>query len=332
MATAEQLKALLKSYADGDENRFYAVAIQVAAHAAKQGHGRLAEELRALADEAKARAHGGRKRSTAPVPLVQPRGDLAGLLSASYSKTRLADMVLDEELHRRLERILHEHRSAHKLNSFGLSARRKILLTGPPGTGKTMSAAALAGELNLPLFTIQLDGLITKFMGETAAKLRLIFEVTGQTRGIYFFDEFDALGSERASTNDVGEIRRVLSSFLQFLEQDQSDSLIVAATNHPQLLDRALFRRFDDVIEYSLPSDVQLREMLTHRLAMLDTNTIDWGKVVAVAKGLSYGDVMRACEDVAKEAILSDAMAVSTNTLERAIAERRTSVSRMSPP
>ena len=116
-----------------------------------------------------------------------------------------------------------------------------------------MSASALAGELHLPLFTIVLDGLITKFMGETAAKLRLIFEAISQTRGVYLFDEFDALGSERASGNDVGEIRRVLNSFLQFLEQDQSDSLIVAATNHPKLLDRALFRRFDDVIEFALP-------------------------------------------------------------------------------
>ena len=332
MATAEQLKALLKSYADGDEDRFYAVAIQVAAHAAKQGHGRLAEELRALADEAQASTSRAKKRGTAPVPLVQPRGDLAGLLSASYPKTRLADMVLDEELYRRLKRILHEHRAAHKLNAFGLSARRKVLLTGPPGTGKTMSAAALAGELNLPLFTILLDGLITKFMGETAAKLRIIFEAISQTRGVYFFDEFDALGSERSSTNDVGEIRRVLSSFLQFLEQDQSDSLIVAATNHPQLLDRALFRRFDDVIEYSLPNDNQLHQTLTHRLAMLDTNSIDWGTIVLAARGLSYGDVTRACEDVAKEAILNDAMTVSTDALERALTERRTSMSRMSPP
>lgn len=326
MATAEQIKALLKSYADGDEDRFYAVAIQVAAHAAKQGHGRLAEEIRGLADAAKARAGSARKRGMAPVPLVQPRGDLAGLLSASYPKTRLADMVLAEELYRRLDRILHEHRAAHKLSAFGLSARRKILLTGPPGTGKTMSAAALAGELNLPLFTILLDGLITKFMGETAAKLRIIFEAISQTRGVYFFDEFDALGSERSSTNDVGEIRRVLSSFLQFLEQDQSDSLIVAATNHPQLLDRALFRRFDDVIEYALPNDAQLHAILTQRLAMLDTHTVAWPKVLVVAKGLSYGDATRACEDVAKEAILSDAMIVTTQALVRALTERRTSL------
>jgi len=114
-----------------------------------------------------------------------------------------------------------------------------------------MTAAALAGEMNLPVFTIQLDGVIRKFMGETAAKLRLVFDATRTTRGVYLFDEFDAIGGRRTAANDVGEIRRVLNSFLLFLGQERSDSLVVAATNHPDLLDRALFRRFDDVVEYA---------------------------------------------------------------------------------
>ncbi len=322
MATAEQIKALLKSYAEGDDERFYATAIQVAAHAARQGHGRLAQELRTIVDDAKVRAVCAAKRLSPPVPVVQPRGDLAGLLSASYPKTQLVDMVLADELRRRLERILQEQRAQHKLSAYGLSARRKILLIGPPGTGKTMSASALAGELHLPLFTIVLDGLITKFMGETAAKLRLIFEAISQTRGVYLFDEFDALGSERASGNDVGEIRRVLNSFLQFLEQDQSDSLIVAATNHPKLLDRALFRRFDDVIEFALPDHEQIRAVFSHRLNLFDTCHVDWLKVVDAAHGLSYGDLTRACEDGAKEVILTDGSEVTTQILERVLAER----------
>lgn len=322
MATAEQLKALLKSYAEGDDERFYAVAVQVAAHAARQGHGRLAQELRAIVDEAKIRAASSVKRLSAPVPVVQPRGDLAGLLSAAYPKTLLADMVLSDELRRRLGRILQEQRAQHKLSEYGLSARRKILLIGPPGTGKTMSAAALAGELNLPLFTILLDGVITKFMGETAAKLRLIFEAINQKRGVYLFDEFDAIGSERANGNDVGEIRRVLNSFLQFLEQDQSESLIVAATNHPQILDRALFRRFDDVIEFALPNDEQLAEAFSNRLNLFDTSKVDWSKVIGTAHGLSYGDLTRACDDCAKEAILADSHRIMTAALVQVLTER----------
>jgi SpoVK/Ycf46/Vps4 family AAA+-type ATPase len=321
MATAEQLKALLKSYSEGDEERFFATAMQVAAHAARQGHGKLAQELRELIDAAKAKGP-SRRGERAPVPVVQPRGELAGLLSVSYPKTRLSDMVLDEKLQARLERILLEQRQREKLLSHGLSPRRKLLLVGPPGTGKTLTARALAGELSQPLFAILLDGIITKFMGETAAKLRLIFDAIQRTRGVYLFDEFDALGSHRTSPNDVGEIRRVLNSFLQFLEQDESESLIIAATNHPELLDHALFRRFDDVLEYNLPDDNLAEKMLRSRLALLDTERVDWARVVNAARGASYAEIVRVCEDAAKDAVLNDRTEVMTNNILDALAAR----------
>ena len=321
MATAEQLKALLKSYSEGDEERFFATAMQVAAHAARQGHGKLAQELRELIDTAKTRGP-PRRGERAPVPVVQPRGELAGLLSVSYPKTRLSDMVLEPKLHARLKRILLEQRQREKLLLHGLAPRRKILLVGPPGTGKTLTARALAGELSQPLFAILLDGIITKFMGETAAKLRLVFDALQRTRGVYLFDEFDALGSHRTSQNDVGEIRRVLNSFLQFLEQDESESLIIAATNHAELLDRALFRRFDDVLEYSLPGDDLAEQMLRVRLALLDTTRVEWAKVVSVARGSSHAEIVRVCEDAAKEAVLNDRGAVTTQDILDALAAR----------
>jgi SpoVK/Ycf46/Vps4 family AAA+-type ATPase len=322
MATAEQLKALLKSHCEGDEERFYAVAIQVAAHAARQGHGKLAQELRALVDEAKAKGP-SQRGERAPVPVVQPRGELAGVLSVSYPKARLSEMVLEQPLRARLDRILLEQRQRDKLLSHGLSPRRKILLVGPPGTGKTFTARALAGELQQPLFSILLDGLITKYMGETAAKLRLVFDTIQRTRGVYLFDEFDALGSDRMAPNDVGEIRRVLNSFLQFLEQDESESLLIAATNHPELLDRALFRRFDDVLEYALPDDQQTEQMLRARLAILDTQRIDRRNVVDAGRGLSHAEIARACEDAAKDAVLVDRSEVRTEDLLAALAARR---------
>ena len=220
MATADHVKALIRSHAEGDDERFYAIAMQVAAQAARQGHTKFAQELRNLVDQAKARFKAAPSgQQTRPVPIVQPRGELAGLLTAAFPKTRLSDMALDHAIHSRIDRVLTEQRQREKIVAHGLTPLRKLLLLGPPGTGKTMTAAALAGELGLPLFTIQLDGLITKYLGETAAKLRLIFEAIRQNRAIYLFDEFDALGGERAAKNEVGEIRRVLNSFLQFLEQ-----------------------------------------------------------------------------------------------------------------
>ncbi len=324
MATADQVKALIRSHADGDDTRFYAIAMQVAAQAARSGHGKFAQELRELVDQVKARAKATEPaRGPKPVPLAQPRGELAGLLTVGYPKTRVADMALPEVLGARLERVLTEQRERDRLREHGFSPMRKLLLVGPPGTGKTMTAAALAGELGLPLFSIQLDGLITKYMGETAAKLRLVFDAIQSTRGVYLFDEFDALGGERGTKNDVGEIRRVLNSFLQFLEQDDSDSIVLGATNHVGLLDRALFRRFDALLEYSLPTQEIATRVMRGRLALLDTSNIEWHAAAKAAEGLSHAEIAMACEQAAKNAILDHTTAVRDTELVAALAERR---------
>jgi SpoVK/Ycf46/Vps4 family AAA+-type ATPase len=280
-------------------------------------------QLRDLVDAARAnnnRASGPKK---APVPLVQPRGDLANLVAVRYAEVRLSSMVLPAELESRLKRVILEQRQQHKLRSHGLTPRRKLLLVGPPGSGKTMTAAALAGELHTPLFTVQLDGLMTKFMGETASKLRLVFTAMAETKGVYFFDEFDAIGAKRAERNDVGEVRRILNSFLQFLEEDESDGLVVAATNHPELLDPALFRRFDDVIEYSLPNAEVAAGIFQARLSSFDTRNIDWTKAASDAAGLSQAEIVRAAVDAAKLVILSDRDRITQNDLAIAIAERK---------
>jgi SpoVK/Ycf46/Vps4 family AAA+-type ATPase len=324
MATADQVKALIRSHADGDDTRFYAIAMQVAAQAARSGHGKFAQELRALVDQVKARSKATESpRGPKAVPLAQPRGELAGLLTVAYPKTRVADMAVTDTLRARLDRLLTEQRERDRLRQHGFVPMRKLLLVGPPGTGKTMTAAALAGELGLPLFSIQLDGLITKYMGETAAKLRVVFDAIQSTRGVYLFDEFDALGGERGSKNDVGEIRRVLNSFLQFLEQDDSDSLVLGATNHVGLLDRALFRRFDAVLEYAPPTPEIATRVMHGRLALLDTSSIDWSVTAQAAHGLSHGEIAMACEQAAKNAILDHTTAVREADLVAALRERR---------
>jgi SpoVK/Ycf46/Vps4 family AAA+-type ATPase len=179
--------------------------------------------------------------------------------------------------------------------------------------------------MGVPLFTIVLESLITKFMGETAAKLRLIFDTMRGTRGVYLFDEFDAIGGHRAAGNDVGEIRRVLNSFLQLLEQDESGSLVIAATNHPQMLDHALFRRFDDVLEFARPRAAQTEQLMRVKLGTFANAAIAWRRVARGAQGLSYAEIARACEDAVKEAILHDASRISTEALLDALAERRNS-------
>lgn len=328
MATAEQLKALLRSYVDGDGDQFLTVSMQVAASAARRGQGKLAQELRDLIDEAKLRS--SQSTSVRPVPIARPAGELADLVHASFPKAKLSDMVLADSANQSLQRVLIEYRQQEKLRTHGLSARRKLLLVGPPGSGKTMTAGVLAGELHLPLLGVRLDGLITKYMGETASKLRLVFDAMVSRRGVYFFDEFDAIGGDRSRRNDVGEMRRVLNSFLQFLETDDSDSLIVAATNHQDMLDPALFRRFDDVIQYGLPDPDQIERLMKNRLNMFRLADVSWKEVRNSAEGLGYAEVVRACTEAAKSAILCDTSDISTESLISAIRERSTLVSQVS--
>jgi SpoVK/Ycf46/Vps4 family AAA+-type ATPase len=321
MASADQLKALIRSHLNRDDDQFFSVAMQVAAHEAKLGHGQLAQELRDLIDSAKARlsSSGG-----GAVHISRPRGELASLLKVSHPKGQLNEMVLDHTTSKQLQRIIREQRHNASIREHGLVPRRKLLLVGPPGTGKTMTASALAGELGLPLFLVRLDALITKFMGETAAKLRQIFDAISDVRGVYFFDEFDAIGSQRGIGNDVGEIRRVLNSFLQMIEQDASHSLIIAATNHAEILDHALFRRFDAVISYHLPTAPQARTLVATRLGKFMPPSLNWVRISRAAAGLSFADVARATEEAVKEAVMRQQAVVSEEELLSMLEERRT--------
>ncbi|MBA1193395.1 ATP-binding protein [Pseudomonas fulva] len=322
MASAEQLKALVKSHIERDDSQFYSVAMQVAAREAKSGHGKLATDLRDMIDAAKSSVSlEGRRNS--PTPLAKPRGEMAGLLSVTYPKDRFVEMVLDDAASAQLQRVLKEQRMFSRLREHGLSPRRKVLLVGPPGTGKSMTASALAGELGVPLFLVRLDTLITKFMGETAAKLRQVFDAIAEVRGVYFFDEFDAIGSQRGMPNDVGEIRRVLNSFLMMIEEDQSNSLIIAATNHPEILDYALFRRFDDVIEYHLPTAEQASSLIRSRLGHFAPKPFSTKAIGEKAAGLSYAEIRRAVDDAIKDAVMHDEERVKGQTLGKALMDRQ---------
>lgn len=318
MATGDQIKALLKAYRDSNEPQVLTLALQIAASEAKAGHGKLAQDIRGLAEELKAR--GATIVARRAIPLAQPKGELADLLSVIYPETRLTDLVLTRDIDTRLRRVLGEQLQAARLQEHGLEPRRRLLFVGPPGTGKTMSAAALAGELSLPLFTLRLESLFTRFMGEAAAKLRLLFENISKVRGVYLFDEFDALGQQRSTEHDVGEMRRILNSLLQLMEQDQSRSILVAATNHSTALDRALFRRFDEVVRFRLPSDEEVLDLMTRRLR---GSPVELGHLAHLAHGLSFADVQRVCDDALKRALLAGRAVATEDDVRAALRERQ---------
>ncbi|OGR22117.1 MAG: ATPase [Desulfobacterales bacterium RIFOXYA12_FULL_46_15] len=314
MATAEQLKALLKSHFSGEKERFYTISLQLAAHESRQGHASLANELRSIIDDGK------KKNSSKIIPFPN---ELQGLVLTEDAEVSKSSLIIPQSLQKRIDRIIHEYRQKGKLKSHGLNHRRKILLTGPPGTGKTMTAKVLSRELGIKLNTIQVDRLVTKFMGETSAKLRQIFEMISQSHGIYLFDEFDAIGAERTMDNDVGEMRRVLNAFLQFIEQDHSDSLIIAATNNPRLLDHALFRRFEDVLTYQLPSAEERQLLIKNIMGSFLQKNMVWNKVLKQSKNLCHAEIDHACKDAIKSLILSGKTKGNAALLIRVLSERQ---------
>jgi SpoVK/Ycf46/Vps4 family AAA+-type ATPase len=315
MATAEQIKSLIRSHLSDDDERFYTLALQVAAHEAQQGHGELAHDIRDIVDKSR-RSRGGNVLLKFPL-------EMAGMVLSEKAEVPISALVLPEEIKDRIERIIHEYRQQGKLKSHGLSNRRKILLLGPPGTGKTMTARVLAHELRLPLHTIQVDKLVTKFMGETSAKLRQIFNLIRDDQGVYLFDEFDAIGGDRSLDNDVGEMRRVLNALLQFIELDSSDSMIIGATNKPSLLDHALFRRFDDILSFELPHEAARQRLIENVLGTFKGSRLAWTSILKDSEGLSHADIDHACLDAIKVAILIDQKNVETETLTKALHERK---------
>jgi AAA+ superfamily predicted ATPase len=313
MATAEQLKSLIKAHFKEEPERFFTIALQVAAHEAQQGHISLAHDIRGIVD--KARSDNSAKILKFPV-------DLESLVIVDNPDMPKLSLVIPGSLKLRIDRIITEYRQQERLKAHGLTHRRKILLAGSPGTGKTMTARVLAHELRLALHTVQMHRLVTKFMGESSAKLRQVFDLMQEVPGVYLFDEFDAVGGERSLDNDVGEMRRVLNSFLQFIEQDRSDSLIVAATNNPTLLDRALFRRFDDVLYYELPDQEARKELMANILSPYISAKFKWPGA-RESEGLNHAELDSVCRDAIKLMVLSNKEQISSSMLSAMLKERQ---------
>lgn len=321
MSNTRQIVAMLRSRAEGDDDQFYSIALQVAASAARQGHRQTAEDIRSAVDEARSAPA---SHSSVVVPFSAPRASLEGLLELRQARVRLSDVVLSERISDRLSTLVLQQRCRDRLREYGKTPNRRVLFVGPSGTGKTMTAEALAGDLHIPFYIIRLESLITRYMGETAAKLRLVFNETLKRRGVYFFDEFDAIGSKRTATNDVGEMRRVLNSFLIFLEEQTTvDSLIISATNHSELLDPALTRRFDDIVEFPHPSKEDIRTIIKSYLRPLKYPRMKWNVIIESAAGLSQSEIARATEEAVKVAILSESPEVSTDELAERLRQRQ---------
>jgi AAA+ superfamily predicted ATPase len=322
MAKASQIKSLIQSHYENDTDRFDTISLQLAAHEAKSGHTALANELKKIVDKSK------QNKDLDKSNIQFHSNSIDELFIHNRPNLDMNDLILTIDQKEKIEKILKEYFNQDKLRGYGLKNRRKVLLSGHPGTGKTMTASVIAAELHLPIYIIQIDKIITKYMGETSAKLRQIFKFIESHKAVYFFDEFDSIGGDRSRDNEVGEMRRVLNAFLQFLEGDQSDSLIITATNNISLLDKALFRRFDDILYYDLPEKEEIKSLFNARLNNFSFR-FKIETIVKEASGLCHADIVKICDNVIKDSIINDLTSIRKEDLIKNIKATKLSYERI---
>lgn len=312
MVQNDRILALLTAHYEGDSEQFNTVALQLAAAESRAGHNMAAQEIRKLIDK---------YRSTnRTMKMSFMNNALQDSVVEGQHLYTLDDLVIADDIRTRISRIILEYQERELLERNGLKNRSRLLFGGPSGTGKTMTASVIANETGLPLYVVQLEKIVSRFLGSTSVKLAELFDAIDSYRGVYLFDEFDAIGAERERDNEVGEMRRILNSFLKLTELPMKRSIVIAATNDMKVLDKALFRRFDDVVQFSLPTQVEVKALLKKRLE----NRISSKTIAGIAKGFegySQAVVCAVCADAIKTSILTNKPLTKQMVLE-SLAER----------
>lgn len=311
------LKQLFRAYRDGDELAFRRAAQTLIEEAEANQHLALARDLKQIL------AGGGQITLSDTVMVPPPPMDREGewpLAEVRHPEHYFADLILRKQTQDQLAEIAEEVRHWDELEKHGVPRRRRILLYGPPGCGKSSAAHALAAELGWPLITVRVEAVISSYLGETATNLHRVFDYARAGTWVVLFDEFDALGRARDDPTEHGEIKRVVSAFLQLLDSFRGSSLIVAATNHEQMLDPALWRRFDEVVEFPKPTVPQIRQLLKMRLRMVDRQPLGLEAASSALKGLPHSAVEKAAWDARRFALIDGRDRMNRGDLERAVA------------
>ena len=303
MASGDLLKRLFTSYRRGDSKEFYVAAHELIIEEEQRKHHVLARDLKKILDNGN-----GHPLSSVyhldfdQLPQDRERG--TNLLEIRTPQRYLDELIISPELQDQINTVLNEYRAMQILEANNLRARQKLLLAGPPGCGKTLSAEVIASELGLPLIYTRFDAVISSYLGETAANLRKVFEYAQRGTWVVFFDEFDAIGKSREDVEDHGELKRVVNTFLQLLDNFVSDSIFIAATNHERLLDKALWRRFDDILFFDLPTTDQTHKLINIKLSSVRHSELNIENFVNLMVSWSHADIERVCLEAMKIAVL----------------------------
>lgn len=317
MARADLLKELLASYRRNDDSRFEEIAEKIIEEERKKHHTVLANDLENIMQADTGTRNSGRSVDHFSPPTDSDSG--LPLVEVKEPSRRLEDLVLDEETLQVLQKVMYEFREWDILKMNGLSPVHRILFCGPSGCGKTATAEAVSSELGLPLLYVRFDAIVSSFLGETSENLRKVFDFASKDQWVILFDEFDALGQSREEKSEHGEMKRVVNSLLQVMDNFQGRSLMIAATNYEESLDRAIWRRFDEVVGFDLPTESDLRRLIKKRLSPVkfDSNHVDM--LVEKLTGSTFADAERVCLDVRKSCVLRGMNEVTIDDIEEAL-------------
>jgi len=299
-----QLKDVVRAFGARDELSFRRAILEIIEEEEARHHFAIARDLRALlaAGSSSDLSQGVFALPDAP----KSRDGEWDLVEVRMPSVELSDLVLDGKSIELLEGLSYEAARWEMVDAAGVPRRQKLLLTGPAGTGKTSAAEALASALGWPLAVVSVDTVVSSYLGETASNLRRVFDFAQQHRLVLVFDEFDALGRMRDDSSEHGEMKRVVSSFLQFLERYRGPSFIVAITNYPGLLDFALWRRFDEIGEFRLPSVHAIRRLLRVRSRSMPDKPFAIEATATALKGLPHAAVEKFVNDVRRRQALAE--------------------------
>ncbi len=238
------------------------------------------------------------------------------LLQLSNQFYTMDDLIVKDEVKEKLQYIIEENLKAKKLYAKGLRPKQRILFCGPPGTGKTFAAKIMSSTTSYPFVYVLFDAIVSSFLGETATNLRKIFSFIEQQRYVVLFDEFDIVGKKRDDPHEHGEIKRVVNNFIQMLDTFNGESIIIAATNHPHLLDTAIWRRFDEIIYFDLPDSEQRKLLFRKYLGLIDVEQdIELSYLTKKTSQYSPADIEQICTDARKKAIIEGRGMVSKEDL-----------------
>jgi len=320
MARGELLRNLFASYARHDDFDFRAVALQIIAEEQQRHNHALAKELLSMLENPTPKK---RPALTVAEPLPKSKERQTLLVDVRQPFRTMSDIILNSRTREQLARILEEYRKSEILRLHGLRPKTKLLFCGPPGCGKTLCAEVIAAEMQLSLLYTRFDAIISSYLGETATNLRQVFDYARSGSWVVLFDEFDAIGKSRGDPSEHGELKRVVNSFLQLLDGFEGTSFVIAATNHERLLDKALWRRFDEILFFAKPDAKEIRELLTLKLKNFPQRNLNYSRLSSKLRGLSHADIEWVCLEAVKAAILRDDDAVTQGLLEEAIARQR---------